>query len=75
MAGVRRRFSKEFKIGAVKLVTEQGYCLHHLTQPRAAEPQATDLRAHIHKRTSKAARKSEKNFLPAEPVLGPTRNG
>ena len=25
MAGVRRRFSKEFKIGAVKLVTEQGY--------------------------------------------------
>ena len=25
MAGARRRFSKEFKIGAVKLVTEQGY--------------------------------------------------
>ena len=25
MAGVRRRYSKEFKIGAVKLVTEQGY--------------------------------------------------
>jgi transposase len=25
MAGVRRRFSREFKVGAVKLVTEQGY--------------------------------------------------
>jgi len=25
MAGVRRRYSKEFKVGAVKLVTEQGY--------------------------------------------------
>ncbi len=27
MAGVRRRFSKEFKIGATKLITEQGYAL------------------------------------------------
>ena len=25
MAGVRRRFTKEFKIGAVHLITEQGY--------------------------------------------------
>jgi transposase len=25
MAGVRRHYSKEFKMGAVKLVTEQGY--------------------------------------------------
>ena len=25
MAGVRRRFSKEFKVGAIKLITEQGY--------------------------------------------------
>ena len=27
MAGVRRRFSKEFKVGAVKLITEQGYTI------------------------------------------------
>jgi transposase len=27
MAGVRRHFSKEFKIGAIKLVTEQGYTI------------------------------------------------
>lgn len=27
MAGVRRRFSKEFKIGAIKLITEQGYAI------------------------------------------------
>ena len=27
MAGVRRRFSKEFKVGAIKLITEQGYAI------------------------------------------------
>jgi transposase len=28
MSRVRRRFSKEFKVGAVKLVTEQGYAIN-----------------------------------------------
>jgi transposase len=28
MSRVRRRFSKEFKIGAIKLVTEQGYAIN-----------------------------------------------
>ncbi|MBI1373481.1 MAG: transposase, partial [Phycisphaera sp.] len=27
MSGVRRRFSKAFKVGAVALVTEQGYTI------------------------------------------------
>ena len=27
MAGIRRHFSKEFKIGAIKLITEQGYTI------------------------------------------------
>ena len=27
MAGIRRRFSKAFKVGAIKLITEQGYAI------------------------------------------------
>lgn len=32
MAGVRRKFSKEFKVGAIKLVTEQGYTISETAQ-------------------------------------------